>query len=119
LENIPLSATEAPSVSQLKELMDFFGNSEKPLLVHFKSGADRTGLASFVYLTVFKGVHFHSAKRQLSVKYFHNRYGKSGILDDFIKSYRSYQESHGVSFEEWLYCAYDPNELKRSLLINS
>lgn len=111
LVNIPLSATTAPEVSQLKRLIDFLGECPKPLMIHCKSGADRTGLASFIYQTVFLEQRFDVAKKSLGFKYFHNRFGKAGVLDDFITTYRSDARRLGLTFEEWLYTTYDPETL--------
>lgn len=111
LFNIPLSATTPPDVDQLKQLIDFLGSCPKPLIIHCKSGADRTGLASFIYRTVFLEQRFNVAKKSLGFRYFHNRFGKAGVLDDFITTYRADAQRLGLTFEEWLYTTYDPETL--------
>ena len=115
LHNIPLTASKPPSVEDLKTLIDFLGNAPKPLLIHCKSGADRTGLAAFVYLTVFQSCRFAVAKRQLSVKYFHNSYGKAGVLDKFVDSFWKDQRLYGINFEEWLYTRYESEGFENTL----
>jgi len=119
LHNIPLAASKAPSVDDLKVLIDFLGNAPKPLLIHCKSGADRTGLAAFIYLTVFKSCRFTVAKRQLSVKYFHNPFGKAGVLDKFVDRFWRDQRLYGINFEEWLYTRYDREQFENILEIET
>ncbi len=48
--DFPMSPTRRPSRRELLTLIDFFDHCQYPLLIHCKAGADRTGLASAVYL---------------------------------------------------------------------
>lgn len=43
----------------------------KPLLIHCRAGADRTGLAAALYLTAIAGVDVERAEGQLSIRYGH------------------------------------------------
>ena len=113
LANIPLSATSPPDINRLKELIDFLGRCEKPLLIHCKSGADRSALGAFVYSVVFKAQRLRVAKKAFSFFYLHNRFGRAGILDRFVSYYEKESKSYGLAFEEWLYTRYDEMKLKR------
>lgn len=108
LHNIALSATEPPAVEKVREFLNFVGTCEKPVLIHCKSGADRTGLATFLYKIVFKSCRAQEAKKSLSFQYFHNRFGKARAIDQFIDRYIEDSKLHGVTFEEWLYTIYAP-----------
>ncbi len=50
--DLPLSATRRPTRRELLQLIDLLDRCSYPLLIHCKSGADRTGLASAVYRMV-------------------------------------------------------------------
>lgn len=115
LHNIALSATEPPAVEKVREFINFVGTCEKPLLIHCKSGADRTGLATFLYKIIFKNYIARDAKKSLSAIYFHNRFGKSKVLDDFVDLYLHDSNILGLSFEEWLYTVYKPESLQSSV----
>jgi protein tyrosine phosphatase (PTP) superfamily phosphohydrolase (DUF442 family) len=69
--DFPMSATRRPSRRELLVLIDLFQRCRYPLLVHCKSGADRTGLASAVYLLVKQGEPPARALREFSLHYGH------------------------------------------------
>ena len=46
--DIAMDLTFSPRIDHLLELRDLLENSPKPLLVHCRAGADRTGLASIM-----------------------------------------------------------------------
>ncbi|OMH86789.1 hypothetical protein BWK56_04020 [Candidatus Liberibacter asiaticus] len=71
LINFPLSATRELNDEQIKQLISILKTAPKPLLIHCKSGADRTGLASAVYLYIVAHYPKEEAHRQLSMLYGH------------------------------------------------
>ena len=52
--DLPLSATKRPGRSDLLRLIDVLDRCGYPLLIHCKAGADRTGLASAIYLMMHR-----------------------------------------------------------------
>jgi hypothetical protein len=48
--DLPMSAERRPTRAELIRLLDLFDTCAYPLLIHCKSGSDRTGLASGLYL---------------------------------------------------------------------
>lgn len=52
LYDLSMSATKRPRRSDLLRLIDVMNRCEYPLLIHCKSGADRTGLATTIYRMV-------------------------------------------------------------------
>ncbi|MFO0959764.1 MAG: tyrosine-protein phosphatase [Isosphaeraceae bacterium] len=66
-----ISATERPKRRELLALLDLFGRCRYPLLIHCKSGSDRTGLASGLYLMDRRGMPPDEARRALSLAYGH------------------------------------------------
>lgn len=58
---------------KIQEIVTVLREAPKPLLIHCKSGADRTGLASALYLYVVRHIPAQEAIKQLSVRYGHLR----------------------------------------------
>jgi len=69
--DLPLSATRRPSRRELLRLIDLLDRCDYPLLIHCKSGADRTGLASALYLMVRRGEPPERALSAFSIEYGH------------------------------------------------
>jgi hypothetical protein len=66
-----MSATKRPSRRELLTLLDLFARCSYPLLIHCKSGADRTGLASGLYLMARRGVDPMRAESAFSLAHAH------------------------------------------------
>ena len=75
-------------------------DAPKPLLVHCKSGADRTGLVSALYRFAGEGVSADQADRELSLVYGHFPYfpSRSKAMDDSFWAFVGTQASlaHGA-----------------------
>ena len=69
--DLPLSATRRPTRRELAILVDLLGRCRLPLLIHCKSGADRTGLASGLFLMVRDGEPPERALGAFSIRYGH------------------------------------------------
>ena len=82
--------------------------------MHCKSGADRAGLMSALYLILKNNAPVNEAKKQLSFKYLHIKYAKTGILDAFFDSYISDTEKSNITFLNWVKIKYSPEKLKSS-----
>ena len=95
LIDIPLSARRAASRERMLELVDLLVNLPTPFLLHCKSGADRTGLASALYLMLVHDVPVEQAKKQLSIKYFHLNFTHTGILDYILWRYQQRNKENG------------------------
>ena len=84
------------------------------MLVHCKSGADRVGLMSVLYLYLKEGVPLAEAKQQLSLRFGHFSQADTGVLDRVFDSYLEHNARQPIAFLEWVDTVYDPVELKRS-----
>lgn len=71
LINFPMSSSSAISLQETRALMAILRDAPKPLLIHCKAGADRTGLVSTIYLQQIAGVDEETAEWQLSPIYGH------------------------------------------------
>jgi protein tyrosine phosphatase (PTP) superfamily phosphohydrolase (DUF442 family) len=65
--DLPLEADERPSRRELAALVDLLDRCRYPLLIHCKSGSDRTGLVSALYRLVERGEPPERARTSFSV----------------------------------------------------
>ena len=110
-ERVIMRSRAAPLHESLREAMAVFPRLERPVLLHCKSGADRAGLATALYLMIVEGVSARDAKAQLSLRYGHFSSGRTGILDAFLAAYEETGEAEGIPFAEWVERVYDPDAL--------
>jgi hypothetical protein len=83
--------------------------------MHCKSGADRAGLMSALYLLIHKQMPVAVAREQLAFKYGHVKQAKTGLLDAFFDAYEPF-EANGMAFFDWLDNVYDPDILQNSFM---
>ena len=105
----------APSKDMLYEARDLFAALKTPALMHCKSGADRAGLMSALYLLIAKQQPARVAMTQLAWKYGHVKAAKTGLLDAFFEAYIPYEDA-GMSFFDWVDNVYDPDALAASFI---
>lgn len=92
------SSNEVPIKSAAIEYLQAIRTAPRPILVHCRSGADRTSEASAMYLMEIKGVPREEAIKQLSIKYEH--------VDLFVPAKKFFiQRFQGLA---WLQNSYDP-----------
>ena len=66
-----MSASRVLTVEESTELIALMRSMPKPLLVHCRRGADRTGLAMALYLAGISGADESTAAGQLSIWFGH------------------------------------------------
>jgi protein tyrosine/serine phosphatase len=103
----------APDRDTILSAVKFFDTLEYPAVLHCKSGADRAGFVAALYLIVHEGKPVAEALRQLSMRFGHFRFSKTGILDAFFDRYRTEGEAKGIPFLTWVETIYDPEALER------
>jgi protein tyrosine phosphatase (PTP) superfamily phosphohydrolase (DUF442 family) len=114
LVDFQLRSRAAPTKAELLGARDVLQSIEYPILLHCKSGADRAGLMSALYMIVRENLPVADAKEQLSLKYGHIRQSDTGILDYFFERYLADNAANPIAFFDWVDQRYDPEELKRS-----
>jgi protein tyrosine/serine phosphatase len=112
LINCPLNARAAAPREALLLLIEIFKTIERPFVMHCKSGADRAGFASAIYLIVIEGKSVAEARQMLSIKYIHLKFTKTGILDYILRNYQARNDRDEISFETWVATEYDHTELQ-------
>jgi len=103
--DISLDLTFSPRIDQLLELRDLIENAPRPLLMHCRAGADRTGLASMMAKLLDGSSSLAEARAQVSWKFFAFRDDSLGI--PFFDSYSAWLDASGQEhstdkFNEWL-----------------
>jgi protein tyrosine/serine phosphatase len=104
---------DLPSAESLHEAAALFKRIRYPALMHCKSGADRAGFMSALYLLVHEGRPAEEAQRQLHWFYGHYRQSKTGVLDHFFDAFRAHHQTTGEDFYTWVDTVYDPEALAR------
>lgn len=66
-----MSARRELTDAQVEQLIEILRDVPKPILVHCKSGSDRTGLISAIYLYKIAGRNESEAEKQISFRYGH------------------------------------------------
>lgn len=110
----PFKSKRPPSPALVLALLDTFESVETPVLIHCKSGADRTGLAAALLLLDQTPPQLAAAASQLSAKYLHSRTARTGILDAFVAAYGAAYARSGIGLRDWVQSEYDPLQLQAS-----
>lgn len=116
LVDFQVFSRDTPAVETVLAARDLFDTIAYPALMHCKSGADRAGIMSALYMIFRQGQTVAVAKDQLSKKYLHLREGKTGLLDAFFEAYLDAEAATGVTFLDWLENSYDRLALKQAFL---
>ncbi len=116
LIDFQLFSRELPPKQKIYEARSLFQSIAYPALMHCKSGSDRAGMMSLLYKLLREEVDFEEASEQLSFKYLHIRYGKTGVLDAFVEAYQRDSAETSNSFLDWVEKEYDPIEIKKNFL---
>ena len=114
LISVPLSGSSAPQPEKLLEIIDIMDKIPKPFVLHCKSGADRAGLVSAMYLIVQKKLSVTEAKKQLSFKYLHLDFTKTGILDYIFDVFSERLKIEKIDFLDWIKKEYNSDILNSS-----
>jgi protein tyrosine phosphatase (PTP) superfamily phosphohydrolase (DUF442 family) len=77
------------TIKQMDEMVNLMKKAPKPLLIHCKAGADRTSLASALYLYALK--KDKDANREISILYGHFPWlgSKTYFMDESFENYKT------------------------------
>jgi len=107
---------DTPTREVIFAAKELFETTTYPAMMHCKSGADRAGIMSVLYMIFRQGQTVEQAKAQLSKKYLHLREGKTGVLDAVFEAYLEYAKTHDVDFESWVRDVYDREAIKAKFM---
>jgi protein tyrosine/serine phosphatase len=115
LVDFRIRSRAAPTRAEVLAARDLFAKLDYPVLFHCKSGADRVGLMSALYLHTRQNVPIEDARRQLSLRYGHIRQADTGILDHVFDAYLAHAAKTPIAFYDWIETVYDPADITRQL----
>jgi protein tyrosine phosphatase (PTP) superfamily phosphohydrolase (DUF442 family) len=110
----PLGSRSPPERQHLLDLIQLFDRLPAPILIHCKSGADRAGLVSALYLLVNQKRPLDQALKQLSLRFGHIRQARTGVLDHVFEVYRADHARTGIGFQDWASTVYDRDKVAAS-----
>ncbi len=99
--DINIGLGELPKPSTLKLLVEKLEAGPYPMLLHCRSGADRSGLAGAFYRHIVEKKPLEEAEAdQVTWRYGHFGIGKAKCINEFFKLY--HDTAHGQSLKDWL-----------------
>jgi protein tyrosine/serine phosphatase len=109
---------QTPSKEFIFGMKELFDKIEYPAILHCKSGADRAGISSVLFLFLHEGKSLDEAMEQLSHRFGHIKSGKTGVLDFFFDHYVEFADKENVTpnadhFLHWVEHHYDPEDIQR------
>lgn len=99
--DVPFSAQHLPSPETLVKLLDTFDHARYPVIIHCQAGSDRTGLASTLYVHLYRHVPLDEAQaEELTWHYGHFPVQKTRRMDTFFDLYR--KTGNGMDIRTWI-----------------
>ena len=112
--DIKCSATDLPSALSLRELVHILETAEKPILIHCRAGADRTGVASVIAAMALGNQSLQQAMDgHLTWRYWHFD-NRSTSIGGVLEDYERYCADHAkppddwATLRQWIMDAYHP-----------
>jgi hypothetical protein len=112
-EDVSFSAGRAPSVAEIRRLVEALDRADYPILFHCKRGSDRTGLAASIVALLQPGSTLADARWQLGLRFGHVAYRRPAFLDEFLDQYQGWLARGGqthspATFRHWMEHGYLP-----------
>ena len=114
LVDFPVKSRDAPAKQLIYDAKALFDGLAYPAMMHCKSGADRVGLMSVLYLVIHEGRPVEEAMGELSLAHLHVRSSKTGVLDHFFETYMRDTRDNPMDFLTWVDRVYDPDAVRES-----
>ncbi|MFO0815706.1 MAG: tyrosine-protein phosphatase [Gemmatales bacterium] len=113
--DLNFSAYIYPAPQELQKLFTALETSPRPLFIHCRRGADRTGLAS-VIASLYENdgnITVDDAEYQLSLFKGHTGVGRVEVMGDVVDMYRSWLRKHDrthsrANLKQWIFEDYRP-----------
>ncbi len=114
--DLPMRATQRPTRNDLLTILDFFEACRYPLLIHCKSGSDRTGMAVGLYLLMKGGKSPEAAEEAFTAYHGHVALGGTEHLHAPFREYAAWLRSQHLThdperFRSWVATQYDAEDL--------
>lgn len=111
--DVNLSSYLVPGVPEMRKLVKALDDGEYPVLIHCRRGSDRTGLASALAMLLKTDATLNEAQAQLSWRYGHLEYSRTGTLHRVFRQYENSLEQRELThtpmrLHDWLLTEYTP-----------
>ncbi len=121
-EDIAFSAGHLPPVNELRRLVEVLDRSAPPILIHCFRGVDRTGMASTVARLLKTDCTLDEATNELSLRYGHLPFGRTGHQEEFFQLYREWLQENQLRhapnvFRDWVQNHYCPGACRAELQV--
>lgn len=104
-----MPARELRPAATYLDAIDRLAQVERPFVMHCKSGADRTGMMSALFLILIEGHDVaDTAAAQLRSGCIHFQRSRAGVLSHVFRMYLRDAEPVGMDFRDWFVTVYDP-----------
>lgn len=110
--DVRLFSRTVPAPQRLAQLFEAFDAAPRPLLIHCKSGADRAGIASAIYMLDYGKGSPDEARAQLHWRFGHFRSAPTGILDATLDRYLAEGYPCGMRFRDWAATRMDADAIR-------
>lgn len=115
MEDMGCSAGRLPSTLTVRQLVQILDQTDYPIMIHCHRGIDRTGLVSAMALLLHTDISLDKALEQLSWRYAHIPFGRTGNMERFFVLYREWLDRTGQAhsqstFRRWAEQDYCPGE---------
>jgi protein tyrosine phosphatase (PTP) superfamily phosphohydrolase (DUF442 family) len=94
--DVGLWAMSPPPTDQFRLLVDTLADAPGAILVHCNSGGDRSGLASALGILLRSDGTIAEARRQLSIYFGHNPFGKAACHERVLDKYEQWLATQGI-----------------------
>ena len=102
LKTIRLNSRGVPKKNDINKLYEILTTSKYPMLVHCKSGSDRTGLVATLYCHWIKKKPIEKIKQLKTFPYLHLKYSKTGLIDRYFEEYLKFKKDNPeITLLEW------------------
>ena len=85
--SVPISQKREPEARNVAEILRVFHSAPRPILIHCKAGADRTGLAAAMWKVSVDKETKTEAGKQLSLRFLHLPIGDTAAMDRFFEKW--------------------------------
>lgn len=86
--SVALLASCEPSERDVRNIIELFSSMPRPVLIHCKHGADRSGLVAAMWKVIVDKEPKSEARKQLSPMFFHFSIGSTASLDRFFEKWQ-------------------------------
>jgi len=121
-EDITLSSGRLPPPQEIHRLVEVLDNTEYPILLHCRRGADRTGLAATLVHLLYSDATVSEARRQHGIRYGHMPVSITANIDRFFDLYEEWLDRLNIDhsrdvFRQWVMKEYCPGACRGRLVL--